>query len=315
MSQAIADIRLAVDTYPSNDSQLHLGDLVNLGVYENFGGNNTDSIKAFERAKDWQVSKLPNLNGWHLSIKRLLVSGYSIAGNFDQAKKELDSQQNLFIFLRGSRGFSTYGSIWESQYESARGIYFLNQGQWVESERALRRAIYLLEQDYQRIKGSSRKVDELDQVVRVFSDATSNPRGHITQIISRQLNLSSSLLQQRKLIDAEFYARMATQFALDSFGKSSTDVGRCLFVLSQVINEQGRSAEALLLAQAGLVSIKEAGVASNSITLASARRAYGNALVADGKYEQADKVFSEMAAGITSDPEPKALKPKTLVGL
>ena len=303
MSQAIADMRLVVDTYPSSDPQLHLSDLVNLGVYENFGGNNTDSIKAYERAKDWQASRLPNLNGWQLAIRRQLVTGYSIAGNFDEAKKELDAQQNLFISLKSSRNFGTYGSIWESQYESARGIYFLNQGQWIESERALRRAIYLLEEDYQRIKGSSRKVDELDQVVRVYSDATTNPRGHITQIISRQLNLSSALLQQRKLIDAEFYARKATQFALDSFGKSSTDVGRCLFVLSQVINEQGRSAEALLLAQAGLKSVQEAGVAGNSITLANSRRAYGNALVADAKYDQADKVFNEMVVGIKSDPE------------
>jgi tetratricopeptide (TPR) repeat protein len=246
---------------------------------------------------------LPNSNGWQLSIKRHLITGYSIAGNFDDAKKELDAQQNLFISLRSSRNFGIYGSIWESNFESTRGIYFLNQGQWVESERALRRAIYLLEEDYQRLSRSARKVEELDQVVRVYSDSTSNPRGLITQIISRQLNLSSALLQQRKLIDAEFYARKATQFALDSFGKSSTDVGRCLFILSQVINEQGRSAEALLLAQAGLKSVQDAGVSSNSVTLASARRAYGNALVADGKYDQADKIFNEMVAGIKSDPE------------
>jgi tetratricopeptide (TPR) repeat protein len=303
MNQAIADIRMVVETYPASDPLLYLGDLVDLGVYENFGGNNTESIKAFERAKDWQTSRLPNNTGWQLAIRRQLVNAYSIAGNFDEAKKELDAQKNLFDKLRNSRNFSTYGSIWESQYESARGIYFLNQGQWVESERALRRAIYLLEEDYQRIKGSAKKVDPLDQVVRVYSDATTNPRGHITQIISRQLNLSSSLLQQRKLMDAEFYARKATQFALDSFGKSSTDVGRCLFVLSRVINEQGRSAEALLLAQAGLKSVQEAGVASNSITLANARRAYGNALVADGKYELANKVFNEMALGIKSDLE------------
>ncbi len=303
MNQAIADIRLVVETYPSSDPLLYLGDLVDLGVYENFGGNNTESIKAFERAKDWQASRLPNNTGWQLAIRRQLVNAYSIAGNFDEAKKELEAQQNLFVKLRNSRNFATYGSIWESQYESARGIYFLNQGQWVESERALRRAIYLLEEDYQRIKGSAKKVDQLDQVVRVFSDATTNPRGHITQIISRQLNLSSALLQQRKLIDAEFYARKATQFALDSFGKSSTDVGRSLFVLSRVINEQGRSAEALLLAQAGLKSVQEAGVASNSITLANARRAYGNALVADAKYDLADKVFNEMAVGIKSDLE------------
>jgi len=303
INQAIADIGLAVDAHPSRDPQLHLIDLINLGTFENFGGNNTSAIKAYERARDWQASRLPNQTGMELSIKRHLINGYSIAGNFEQAQKELDAQQNVFIRLRSSRNFSIYGPIWEANFESTRGMYFLNQGQWVESERALRRAIYLLEEGYQRVKGSARKVDDLDQVVRVYSDATNNPRNLVTQIISRQLNLSSALLQQRKLIDAEFYARKATQFALDSFGKSSIDVGRSLFILSQVINEQGRSAEALLLAQAGLKSVQDAGVASNSVTLANARRAYGNTLVADAKYEQADKVFNEMVAGIKSDPD------------
>jgi hypothetical protein len=62
-------------------------------------------------------------------------------------------------------------------------------------------------------------------VLGVASDSTNNPRIYITQIINRELNLAFVLLQQRRLMDAEYYARKALQQSFDSFGSGSDRCG------------------------------------------------------------------------------------------
>lgn len=301
MNLAIEDMRIAVDKYPTTDPRFHMRDLTDLGVYEGLGGNNTGAIETLERALNWQREKLSNLNGIRLTTQRQLINSLSVAGNFDRARSELAQQEALIYTLRRVPAYEANASNWETQYESARGIFFLHQGQWIESERSLRKAINLLQVDYKKVKDSSARLNELDQELRVQSD-TGSGRGLITQIISRQLNLSLALLQQRKLIDAEFFAREATKLSLEIFGRNSTDAGRSLLTLARVVNEQGRPAEAVLLAQAALSSLKEGGAAPDSIALAQARRSLAKALVSDRKYSQADKVFEEMAAGVKLDP-------------
>lgn len=302
MNLAIADIKLAVNQYPSQNPKLHLRDLVDLGVFESLGGRNTSSTQAFERALELRSAKLPNISGADMTIERQLINSLSASGNFEKARLELTKQENLLQNLKKSPVYSRYGSDWESQYESARGVYFYYQGQWIESERALRKAIQILKANYQKVKNSASKIDELDKEERVEVDATNSTRGLITQQISRQNNLSWALLQQRKLIDAEYFAREATILSLEIFGRNSTDVGRSLMTLARVVNEQGRPAEAVLLSQAALASLKEGGVANDSIALAQARRALAKALVSNNNFVQADKVFEEMANGIKLDP-------------
>ncbi|WP_353203087.1 hypothetical protein [Polynucleobacter sp.] len=145
---------------------------------------------------------MPNQSGRATSLERQLINALSVSGNFEQAKLELTKLENLLNSLKRVRDYSTYGPQWESQYESARGIYFSYQGQWIESERSLRKAIQLLKSGYANVKGSSSKINELDNEENVESDSQNNSRGYITQLISRQLNLSLVLLQQRKLIDS-----------------------------------------------------------------------------------------------------------------
>jgi CHAT domain-containing protein len=117
------------------------------------------------------------------------------------------------------------------------------------------------------------------------------------------LNLAFVLLKQRRLIDAEYYARKSLQLSLDSFGRGSTDVGRALLMLARIINEQGRPKEAVLLAEAAQRSALEGGATNDSIVMAQSRRALGTALVVDGQFTKADQVFQEMLAGIQSDPD------------
>jgi CHAT domain-containing protein len=301
--EALKNLEIAVNKHPSTNPRLHLNDLINLSVLENSAGIQSAAISYIKKAQAYQLSALPNLNGFQITMGRLLTTYYVNAGNFEQAKKELDTMESTLSSLKRSRGYMEYGPIWESGYESARGVYFSGQGQWLESERSLRKTLNLLETQYQKVKSSSNKADVVGDEVRSATDAINNPRIYVTQISNRELNLAQVLLRQRKLIDAEYYARKSITLSLSSFGSNSIEVARGLRSLATIVNEQGRYAEAVLLSRLSLATVKAAGATGANSTLALAQRSLGTALVADGKYTEANQVFEEMAAGIKTDPD------------
>ena len=301
--EALKNLEIAVNKYPSTNPRLHLNDLINLSLLENSAGKQSAAISYIKKAQAHQLSALPNLNGFQITMGRLLTTYYVNSGNFEQAKKELDTMESTLSGLKRSRGYMEYGPIWESGYESARGIYFSGQGQWLESERSLRKTLHSLESQYQKVKSNSNKADVVGDEVRSTTDSSNNPRIYVSQISNRELNLANVLLRQRKLIDAEYYARKSITLSLSSFGSNSIEVARGLRSLATIINEQGRYAEAVLLSRLSLATVKAAGATGANSTLALAQRSLGTALVADGKYAEANQVFEEMAAGIKTDPD------------
>jgi len=302
-NEALKSMEIAVNKHPSTNLKFHLEDLIGLSVLESSIGNQSIAITHIQRAQAYQLSALPNLSGYQMTMGRLLTSYYANSGNFEAAKKSLEALENTLNSLRRARGFTTYGSMWEAAYESARGIYFSSQGQWVESERSLRKTLHLLETQYDKVKNSANKIDVVGDETRSSTDSSNNPRIYITQISNRELNLANVLLRQRKLIDAEFYARKSITLSLSSFGSNSIEVGRGLRSLAVIVNEQGRYPEAVLLSKAALSTVKAAGATGANSTLALAQRSLGSALVADGKYAEANQVFEEMATAIKTDPE------------
>jgi len=308
---AVDDMRLAALDYHSSNPQLEMRDLIDLAVLENFAGNNQQAIQALEKAKS--MAERMRVGGFILTADRLLVANYTIIGNFDKAKAILQEADDRMVSLRRSPKLGEYVSYWEANLESTRGIYLWQQGQWVESERSLRKALRLLYQNYQAAKNNPARVDAISDNGRTLADATNNVRVYVTQIIGRDLNLADTLLQQRKLTDAEYYAREALTLALDNFGRNSTDVGKTLAMLSKIISEQGRFAEAVLLARASLAAHTESGITDDSRVMAMARKFYATALVADGQFQEADKAFRDMMAGVRKDPElEKTFRPDDL---
>lgn len=302
-NEALKSMEMAVNKHPSTNPKFHLEDLIGLSVLESSIGNQSTAITHIQRAQAYQLSALPNSSGYQMTMGRLLTSYYANSGNFEAAKKSLETLENTLNSLRRARGFTTYGSMWEASYESARGIYFSSQGQWVESERSLRKTLHLLEAQYDKVKNSANKIDVVGDETRSSTDSSNNPRIYITQISNRELNLANVLLRQRKLIDAEFYARKSITLSLSSFGSNSIEVGRGLRSLAVIVNEQGRYPEAVLLSKVALSTVKAAGATGANGTLALAQRSLGSALVADGKYSEANQVFEEMATAIKTDPE------------
>lgn len=300
ISEAVVEMRLAAFDRRQSDPKLEARDLIDLSVLESFAGNTAKAIDALEKAKK-TLRSVPQAGGFLLTVNRLLVINYSTVGNFEAAKTTLTEMDNLLNRLRRAPSVAEYISIWEANVESARGTFLWQQGLWVESERSLRKALRLLHQNYQAAKNSSSKVDDLSTSGRASSDGTNNPRLHLSQIILRDMNLADVLLQQRRLIDAEFYAREALQLALDNFGRNSTDVGKALATMSKIVSEQGRFAEAVLLARASLTAHRESGITDGSRVMAMARKFYATALVADGQYQEADQTFNEMMASVRQD--------------
>ncbi len=307
--EAVDDMRLAALEH--RNPQFEMRDLIDLAVLENFAGNTQEAIQALEKAK--AMAERMRLGGMILTVNRLLVANYTAAGNFDKAKALLLDADALMINLRRSPRLTDFVTTWEANLESTRGIYYWQQGQWVESERALRKALRLLYQNYQAAKDSPKRVDDLAEGGRTLGDGTNNARIFVSQIIFRNLNLADVLLQQRKLIDAEYYAREALTLALDNFGRNSTDVGKALSMLSKVISEQGRFSEAVVLAQAALSANMESGITDDSRVMALARKFYATAQVANGQYREADQTFNLMMAGVRKDPElEKTFRPDDL---
>lgn len=300
IQEALADMRKAAIDHRLAGTAFELRDLVDLGVLEGFAGNLQESSQALERAK--VMAQNTRQGGMVLTVNRLLVGNYAVMGDLERARRLLLDTDSQLVLLRTSPRALELMPYWEASLESTRGVFFWQQGQWVESERSLRKALRLLRQQYESAKAHPQKVDDLADAERTVNDGTRVVRHFVTQIIYRQLNLSDTLLQQRKLVDAEHFARESLTMGLDHFGRNSTEVGRSLAQLSRVIAEQGRFAEAVLLAKASMAAQAESGISPDSRIMAASRKFYATALVADGQHQAADQVFNEMLQSVRKNP-------------
>ena len=86
--------------------------------------------------------------------------------------------------------------------------------------------------------------DALDNETRVLQDATTNVKGQYGTRISLLNGLARSFIGQKRLNDAEYYAREAVMLSIERFGVNSTRTTFTLLTLTRVISEQGRQPEA-----------------------------------------------------------------------
>ncbi len=290
ISLAIQDMRLVTTKYLSSTPQLLVNDWQTLARFEQRGGSMVQAIEAIEKARS---SITPNISGNYMLINRLAVAFYSQIGNFEAAEKSLRDAEASMVMLRRSPSLSTNGKSWEADLEGGRGIYFMFQGRWVEAERSLRRAIRLRQEQFAQIETTVLASTEDAKSVR------SRQKLNIKQEIAyRQLDLAQAILMQGRLVEAEVNARDGLSLMLEVFNKNSTEVAAALNRLTRIIAEQGRSAEAVMLAQETIKTLKAGSAAEEAISFVNARKSLGAALVSDRKFKDADSVFTEMKLGI-----------------
>jgi len=297
---ALEAIKKAVLEYPSPQIDLRIDELSQYMQYESIQGSLLQAKKIAEDAKPIIPQ---SLRGWTLHFDRQIVSYCLALGDFECAKSglnTLETDYSALVSVARNTNF-LYRTAWEIGLEMARGRYFISEGKFVEAERSFRRALYLNQQVLEAIKDKGR--DVLDNEKRVLQDTTTNVSGYYMQRAYLMNDMSKAFLGQRRLVDAEYWAREATLLSITQFGPNSGRTSQMLLTLTRVIAEQGRNAEAVLLGTAALKVAQQSTNYPASTVIAYARKTLASALVADGKYVQAEKVFSEMVEGVKSDPE------------
>jgi CHAT domain-containing protein len=297
---ALENLKKAVNEYPSRQIELRIDEIFNYAGYEAAQGN----LIAAKKISEQGLLIVPqNLRGWTLSFDRQIVSYCLGLGDFECAKSGLTKLENDYSALLSVARNPNYlhRMNWENILESTRGRYFLAEGKFIEAERSFRRSLHLNLQILDAIKDRGR--DALDNEVRISQDSTTAARGFYAQRAYGMIDIAKAYLGQRRLVDAEYWARESTVLAINQFGPNSGKTAQMLLTLTRVVAEQGRNAEAVLLGNAALKVAQQSTNYPASTSIAYARKTLASALVADGKYAQADKVFSEMVEGVKSDPE------------
>lgn len=297
---ALEAIKKAAIEYPSSQIDLRIDEMAHYMMSESIQGS---LLQAKKIAEETRAIVPQNQRGWVLNFDRQIISFCLNLGDFECAKTwlgTLESDYSSIVSSARNPNF-LYRLAWEISLEMGRGRYFLPEGKFVESERSFRRALSLNQQVLDAIKDRGR--DILDNEKRVLQDTTTNLSGYYMQRAYLMNDMSKAFLGQRRLIDAEYWAREATLLSITQFGPNSGRTAQILLTLTRVVAEQGRNAEAVLLGTAALKVAQQSTNYPGSVLIANARKTLASTLVADGKYAQAEKVFAEMVEGVKGDPE------------
>ena len=298
--EALENYRKAALDYPSSNVAMQIDERAIYAQQEALRGNLVLAKKILEETK----AMVPNnLAGWRISIGQTIVNVCLRMGDFECANKALATLENDYsslISLARNPNF-IYKTNWQLGYERARGRVFMSEGKFIEAERSFKTALGLNKTILDNVKDSNK--DALDNEVRILQDIASTPRYAYAQRVHLYNDMANAFLGQRRLMDAEYWARESVVLAINREGINSASTCFALLTLSKIISEQGRQAEAVLLSQAALKVAQQSTNYSASPLIASARKALATALAADGKYLQADKVFTEMVEGLKADPE------------
>lgn len=298
--EALENYKKAALDYPSNDIAMRIDERANYAQQEALRGN---LIVAKTILEDTKAMIPNNLSGWKISIGQTIVNVCLRMGDFDCANKALstlESDYSNLISVARNPNF-IYKTNWQLGYERARGRVFMSEGKFIEAERSFRTALNLNKTILDNVKDSNK--DALDNEVRILQDISSTPRYAYAQRVALYNELANAFLGQRRLMDAEYWARESVVLAINRDGVNSASTCFALLTLSKIISEQGRQAEAVLLSQSALKVAQQSTNYSASPLIAAARKALATSLAADGKYLQADKVFTEMVDGLKGDPE------------
>ena len=290
IEEAIRDMRLATKEHRSSAQRARIESLMELGILENRGGNLKSAIEAYEQSRSLITR---DVLGYYMSLNRLLISAYSQAGDFAAADAALrDSESTMVVLRRSPNYFTGLGAGWESNMESSRAVNFLFQGRWVESERAGWQSIRKINESMQLFLDKQKTSPDDPEAVR------RGLRNFTTYKSARQLDLAYVIMMQGRLVDAEIVCREALDLTLKMFDRASVDVAMGLTRLATIVAEQGRSSEAVALAQEAIKTYQAGGASAESLAMIRGQRVLGTALVADRQYKKADDVFIAMKQGV-----------------
>jgi len=291
IDKAIKDLTQSIRQYPGRSNTFRTSDLLALGAYEASIGNLNKAItvtleaRSLIRSNEW---------GQFLSIDNALAGYYSELGDFKQAEFYLADASSTVVALKRSPIFSQMGQWWTAQYMLGQGAYLSYQGRWREAESTLNQSVPYMQKWLASIRLHPYNTEGADPSGNSVGTAYLI-RNVITKVTSGQSMLAQAFAAQGKLIEAEVVMREAFEITLDYFGKNTIQAGTGLVNLGYVLAEQNRLDEASTLTQKALSIYKSAGASEEALPVIKAKRALAKYMVAQHKYDQADKLFTELA--------------------
>jgi CHAT domain-containing protein len=287
-STAITELRKAREYLPTGQPQA-LFAMVDLGNAEWLSGNPLNAVEITKQA----MGIIPqNMSSYAISLASNGAFIHGQLGDFEGARAYLRDAENTYLRMTHTPIFAYYRHIWSSYVEFARAEVFFAEGKLTEAEAAYRKSLseFDLDQSNRELRtrqGMSQMTDETFEA------------GH-TRSLRR---LSMTLLREGRANEAEINIRAALKASLERVGRYSSDTILNLLIFAQILVEQGRFAEATLMAREAVKSVDGAGIPQHAYTAINARRSLGAVLVSNSKWQEALDVFWEMRRNADKEPE------------
>ena len=251
------------------------------------------------------LPKIPSTNnGQYLGQTSSLSRIYAQIGNFEESEKYLRIADSTHVSTRRGPAYATWGFSWYRNYLQAAGELAFQRGRFVEAEIAFRKAIEVYEPGMVEFEkrflaaGDGRGVPGLGG-----SSDSGNPNSGKEGLEGMYIRLSETLLKLRKVNEAEYFARASLKKSLARTGKASVATAKGLRQLAIVMLSRERNKDAIYLLNQSLQGLQEAGVTAESIQLAVTKKTMASALIADDRYADALKIYTELEATINTYPE------------
>ena len=284
LSQRIVDLRLAADSAPTSDHRRQAMQL--LVQAEASGGNYLNAIATEEREMNDRNAPRAPPEYCMLAVWRVQV------GDIEEAKQHLKRCEVPLQRRQRRDDKGSFENPSAASLERARVAIFAAEGKLVEAEGAARRAVA--------------EMDRFLPVARALQRQgvignRSSPGFMLNVRDSDERRLAEILMQRGKLVEAEIASRNVVRSFLARGGLYTIATGMALITLSRIVFEQGRFRDAASLAAAAIDSVEQSGAVPESLTIVEARKAYGSALAAQQRWNEAIVEFGKMQAGIARD--------------
>jgi len=272
-------------------------ELLYYSLAEMRNGNPFKAIDLIQRAYAINFS-IGNQRGF-ISNNRILIQYFLTIGNLEAAKKTMGLLETQLEQLLANPKVRFVDKVrLEGQVETVRGSIFLREGRSVEAERRFRKAIKLTLETIANFQSVNNELNSAER----SADSTRVIDG-MSRLAELQDLLATAFLNQYRFIDAEIMARESINTVISSFGVVAPEITSGLTTLANTLLAQGRVDEARFLALESLRILTLGNSDELSTRMIRQKNFLGQVLAAEGKYAEADKIYSNLLSNLQKDPE------------
>ncbi|MGE5490570.1 MAG: CHAT domain-containing protein [Actinomycetota bacterium] len=260
-----------------------------LGMAEFFGGNFRNAIAAREKV----LAIAPdNKKGMRVGEHAGLADLYRRIGDFEQARRHVRDAEGVLVLLRRSPSWNDFQYNWQASVEDALGRTEFAAGHYAEAEARFRRAVELAEKDVEA------------NLLRQARGIETPPQFQMENRLDFLYGwLSSALLKQGRLNEAEVISRRSAYRALQRSGQDSVHANIILQQLITVFAEQNRLATALQLADRVQANFERMGVPATAYFAVRNHSLRANLLSSLGRWQESLGEFEAVRAALAADPQ------------